>query len=313
MGMGERAAARRMVGRHVVSTSTATRHAGGQPRQRPVSIVSPAYFQTLDIPILEGRGFTDRDTRRAVRRSASSTRRSFAATWAAGTPLGMRLVVRGMTTGGAALPVAEDRRRRHAGEGTTRRSGAPSRTSTCRWHRTLGGGLAGRAAGRRAGSGAHVGRPGGGRACRQGPAGRRRSERWPASAGRRRRGRASARCWSAPLRALALVLAMVGVFGVLAYSVQQRTREFGVRIALGASVSDVMRLVLASAARTTAAGVAIGLAGAGGVRVDRSRHCSSACRRSIPSRLARRPPCSCSRRRWRPPLPRCAPRAWTRS
>ena len=61
---------------------------------------------------------------------------------------------------------------------------------------------------------------------------------------------------------LALALAMVGVFGVLAYSVQQRTREFGVRIALGASVGDVVRLVCASAARTTAMGTAIGLAGA---------------------------------------------------
>jgi putative ABC transport system permease protein len=61
---------------------------------------------------------------------------------------------------------------------------------------------------------------------------------------------------------LALALAMVGVFGVLAYSVQQRTREFGVRMALGASVADVMRLVFTSAARTTAIGTAVGLAGA---------------------------------------------------
>jgi putative ABC transport system permease protein len=59
---------------------------------------------------------------------------------------------------------------------------------------------------------------------------------------------------------LALTLATVGVFGVLAYSVQQRTREFGVRIALGATMADVMRLVLTGAARYTAFGVAIGLA-----------------------------------------------------
>jgi putative ABC transport system permease protein len=58
---------------------------------------------------------------------------------------------------------------------------------------------------------------------------------------------------------LALVLAMVGVFGVLAYSVQQRGREFGVRMALGATASSVMRLVLGSAARLIAIGAIIGL------------------------------------------------------
>jgi len=62
--------------------------------------------------------------------------------------------------------------------------------------------------------------------------------------------------------ALALGLAMVGVFGVLAYSVQQRVREFGVRIAMGAGVRDVLRLVLGSAARLTAVGLAIGLGAA---------------------------------------------------
>ena len=59
---------------------------------------------------------------------------------------------------------------------------------------------------------------------------------------------------------LALVLAMVGVFGVLAYSVQQRTREFGVRIALGAGALNVVGLVLGSAARVIGTGVGIGLA-----------------------------------------------------
>jgi putative ABC transport system permease protein len=62
--------------------------------------------------------------------------------------------------------------------------------------------------------------------------------------------------------AVALGLAMVGVFGVLAYTVQQRVREFGVRIALGASVSDVVRLVVSSSAWVTVIGAAIGLAAA---------------------------------------------------
>jgi putative ABC transport system permease protein len=59
---------------------------------------------------------------------------------------------------------------------------------------------------------------------------------------------------------LALVIALVGVFGVLAYSVEQRTREFGVRIALGARRSDVLRLVVGSAARVIASGAVVGLA-----------------------------------------------------
>jgi putative ABC transport system permease protein len=59
--------------------------------------------------------------------------------------------------------------------------------------------------------------------------------------------------------ALALLLAMVGVFGILAYSVQQRVRDFGVRRALGASTGEVMRLVVSSAIRVVAAGVIVGL------------------------------------------------------
>jgi putative ABC transport system permease protein len=58
---------------------------------------------------------------------------------------------------------------------------------------------------------------------------------------------------------LALTLALVGVFGVLAYSVQQRTREFGVRIALGASAASVLRLVISSALGVIGIGAAIGL------------------------------------------------------
>jgi putative ABC transport system permease protein len=61
---------------------------------------------------------------------------------------------------------------------------------------------------------------------------------------------------------LALTLALVGVFGVLAYSVQQRTREFGVRIALGASAASVLRLVMSSAGIVIGIGIAIGLVAA---------------------------------------------------
>ena len=60
--------------------------------------------------------------------------------------------------------------------------------------------------------------------------------------------------------ALALTLAMVGIFGVLAQLVQQRMREFGVRIALGASRRNVIGLVLGHATRITVAGLIAGLA-----------------------------------------------------
>ena len=57
---------------------------------------------------------------------------------------------------------------------------------------------------------------------------------------------------------LALALAAAGVFGVLAFGVNQRLREFGIRLALGARRSDVVRLVAASALRIIAAGIAAG-------------------------------------------------------
>ena len=64
--------------------------------------------------------------------------------------------------------------------------------------------------------------------------------------------------------ALALLLGVVGLYGVIAYSVSQRSREIGIRMALGAQIGSVYRLILQEAGWLTFVGIGIGLAGAVG-------------------------------------------------
>ena len=80
--------------------------------------------------------------------------------------------------------------------------------------------------------------------------------------------------------ALALVLAAIGLYSVIAYNVTQRTHEMGVRVALGAQARDVIRLIVSEGLRIVLPGVALGavlalLAESG------SRRCCFRCRRRI--------------------------------
>ena len=87
------------------------------------------------------------------------------------------------------------------------------------------------------------------------------SRRWMACWPTPRRDHASTPpCWGCS-RALAVSLALVGIYGVVAWAATQRTREIGIRIALGAQRADVLRLMLGQSAVFIVLGVVVGLLG----------------------------------------------------
>ncbi len=61
--------------------------------------------------------------------------------------------------------------------------------------------------------------------------------------------------------ALALLLAAVGIYGVLSQRISQRTQEIGIRVALGARRDDVLKMIIGEGLRLTLIGIAIGIAG----------------------------------------------------
>ena len=223
-------------------------------------IVSPTYFRTLDLPILAGRIFDDRDRRDSV--SVCIVNEAFVRGHLQGrSPIGLRVAIQ-PTASAQARPVVREI------VGVARQvKGRPDETEDLvqiyvpMAQNTVDDIYL-------------VVRPTSGRAQGLAPSVRAAIARvdkeqlvsvrsvmtledvaWEATA--RHRFRA---LLVMTFAGLALLLAMVGVFGILVYSVQQRVRDFGVRRALGATTSDVLRLVVGNAVRVIVTGAVIGLA-----------------------------------------------------
>jgi putative ABC transport system permease protein len=222
--------------------------------------VDSAYFETLGIPIVSGRAFTSLDTEHSP--PVCIVNEALVRRYLGGqTPLGARLVVRGWTTGRGPLPVREivgvvGQVREFPDQADTQ----PQIYVPLRQDPTTRLSL--------------VVLPSGGSASALTPAVlaaiARVDKGLPVTKVRTiaaigYEANAAARFRAVLIGAFALLvltLAVVGVFGVLAYSVQQRVREFGVRIALGATTSNVLLMVFGGTIRITVAGLVIGLAAA---------------------------------------------------
>ncbi len=243
--------------------------------QRPTTeyqVVSPTYFQTLDLPILAGRSFDRRDTRDGVQ--VCIVNEAFARSLHGRSPIGLRVALRP-----ASSPQAKPDVREIVGVARQVKGRPDEPRDFVQLYAPMAQDLSDDIF--------LVVRPKSGPAAALAPSVRAAISRvdteqlvsvrnvvtlediaWAATG--RHRFRA---VMVVAFAALALVLAMVGVFGILAYSVQQHVRDFGVRRALGATTNDVIRPVIWNAARVIAAGAAIGLA------------LSAACARLIESML----------------------------
>jgi putative ABC transport system permease protein len=220
-------------------------------------IVSQSYLRTLDIPVIAGRGFDDRDTRDGV--PVCLVSEAFVRRYLRGrNPLGMRVAVRPMRLGPSQPIVREivgvvgQVKSRPAETDDVNQLYVPVTQNAFSFAALVVSAQSGPAEAL-----APAVRAATARVDRTVPFTELRTMNQVAyRATARPRFRA---VLVLTFAALALGLAMVGVFGVLSHAVQQRVREFGVRIALGASASSILKMVLVSAARVIGIGALIGL------------------------------------------------------
>jgi putative ABC transport system permease protein len=230
--------------------------------QRPTTeyqAVSPTYFSTLDLPILSGRAFDRRDTRDSV--PVCIVNEAFARGFHGRSPIGQRVVLREISVPRSTPIVCEI-------VGVARQvKGRPDETADfiqiyVPMMQDLSDDVflvvrprSGRAEALTASVRAAISRVDREQLVSVRGVMTLEEIAWAATGKHRFRA-----VLVLAFAALALILAMVGVFGIVAYSVQQHVRDFGIRRALGAGAQDILRQVVGSMARVIAAGAAIGLA-----------------------------------------------------
>jgi predicted permease len=230
--------------------------------QRPTAdyqIVSPSYFQTLDLPVVAGRGFSDRDTRDSA--PVCLVNEAFVRGYLQGrSPIGLRIALR--PTGSPQDPpvvreivgVARQVKGRPDETEALVQVSVPLAQDTTGDIYLLVRPALGRAEALAAPVRAAIGRIDKQQLVSVRSIMTLDDVAWEATG--RHRFRA---VLVMTFAALALALAMVGVFGILGYSVQQQLRDIGLRRALGATSNDVLRLVLGSGVRVIATGMVLGL------------------------------------------------------
>ncbi|HVZ21261.1 MAG TPA: ABC transporter permease [Vicinamibacterales bacterium] len=229
----------------------------------PYQVVSPGYFDTLGITVVDGRRFTTHDTRDSV--PVCIVSESFVHRYAHGrSPIGMRVRLRPANAPAGSAPIVRQIvgvvgqvKDRPDEAGQPVQIYAPLAQNVQGDIYLLARSTSARAADLTTPVRAAIARADATKEVSVREAMTLDEVAWTATG--RHRFRA---VLAATLATLALVLAMIGVFGVLGYAVQQRWREFGVRIALGATSGTILRLVIASAARLVVTGMLIGLVAA---------------------------------------------------